>query len=200
MDEELYVVELLTLLAATGYGITISDFRIIVDEIVHFNEPTISRVAVTEKVVRGIMERYDHLHTIYSDSVDKQRAEKATIDTRDAVFTKLEAQVQNLNKCGKIPWKNYNSIPSGNIYNMDEVGVDTTKHRNKIVSSKQFKSRAFTVTKEGDNKMNMHITCCLTSRGDGMFFYRLCFILGFFIWLIVAYLLSCNCCRVFIIF
>ena len=69
---------------------------------------------------------------------------------------------------GHVGWKSYQEIPKDNIFNMDEVGNDTTKHRSKIVADKMnILARMFQRTPEGDGKMNMHITACLTTRADG---------------------------------
>jgi hypothetical protein len=50
---------------------------------------------------------------------------------------------------------------------MDEVGSDTTKHRSKVIADAGAIIRKYQETKEGDGKMNMHITACLTTRADG---------------------------------
>ena len=55
------------------------------------------------------------------------------------------------------------------IYNMDEVAVDTIQHRNKVICSKEFAKRCFSVTPEGDGKMNFHVSIALTTRADGKF-------------------------------
>ena len=55
------------------------------------------------------------------------------------------------------------------IYNMDEVAVDTTQYRNKVICSKEFAKRCFSVTPEGDGKMNFHVSIAFTTRADGKF-------------------------------
>ena len=102
-------------------------------------------------------------------SLDPQRAKKATKDTRDAVFTKLDANVRNLNAMGLVTWKSYRDVPGDSIYNMDEVGTDTTKNRSKIICDAATTIRHYSQTNSGDGKMNMHITACLTTRADGEF-------------------------------
>jgi len=69
-------------------------------------------------------------------SLDPKRAWQATEDARDAVFCKLTSYVAMLHAMGYIPWKNYSDIPASSIYNMDELGNDTTKHRNKVLYKK----------------------------------------------------------------
>ena len=61
----------------------------------------------------------------------------------------------------------YRDIPSDCIYNMDEVGSDTTKHRRKVIADKRNPfQRIFMVTPEGD-RMKGHVTACVTTRADG---------------------------------
>jgi len=97
------------------------------------------------------------------------------------MFSKLNAYIQILFAMGAIPWKKYNDIPADAIYNMDEVGNDTTKHRNKILTKKTASgtkevnsTRTFMRTSEGDGRMPWHITICLTTRADGMFWIVVC--------------------------
>ena len=71
---------------------------------------------------------------------------------------------------GHVGWKSYQEIPKDNIFNMDEVGNDTTKHRSKIVADKMnILARMFQRTPEGDGKMNMHITACITTCANGRY-------------------------------
>ena len=106
---------------------------------------------------------------ILAGSLDPARAPKANRATRDAVFFKLDAFIQNLNTMGKVPWKNFKDIPCECIYNMDEASTDTTKHRTKVIADAAAIIRKYTETPEGDNKMNMHITACITTPADGKY-------------------------------
>ena len=90
-------------------------------------------------------------------SLDPKRAWQATEDTRDAVFCKLRSHITMLHAIGYIPWKNNSDIPASSIYNMDELGNDTTKHRNKVLykktdlaSEEASNTQAFMQTSEGD--------------------------------------------------
>jgi hypothetical protein len=83
-----------------------------------------------------MMERNpDLVKLISAGLLDPARARKATRATRDAVFYKLNAFIQNLNCMGKVPWKSYKDVPCQSIYNMDEASTDTTKHRSKIIAN-----------------------------------------------------------------
>jgi hypothetical protein len=68
---------------------------------------------------------------------------------------------------GKVPWRSYREIPGKKIYNMDEASADTTKHRSKVIADEADIIRKYTETPEGYDKMNMHITACLTTCADG---------------------------------
>ena len=52
---------------------------------------------------------------------------------------------------------------------MDEVGTDTTKHRSKLIADATLLRRVFQLTPEGDSKMSMHITACITTCGNGRY-------------------------------
>jgi hypothetical protein len=53
---------------------------------------------------------------------------------------------------------------------VDEVGNDTTKHRSKIVAGKvAIMAQMFQRTPEGDGKMNMHVTACITTCANGRY-------------------------------
>ena len=55
------------------------------------------------------------------------------------------------------------------LYNMDEVGLDITKHRNRVIAGKNCDC-VFAVSSEGDGKMIQHTTLAITSRSDGELF------------------------------
>jgi len=47
---------------------------------------------------------------------------------------------------GKVPWKHFKDIPNGCLYNMDEIAMDTTQHKQKVIGDKQNRSRTFIIT------------------------------------------------------
>ncbi len=55
------------------------------------------------------------------------------------LFLKLNAYIQTLYAMGEIPWLTYSDIPADVIYNMDELGNDTTKHQNKIIQRNEYR-------------------------------------------------------------
>jgi hypothetical protein len=57
------------------------------------------------------------------------------------------------------------------LFNMDEVGNETTKYRSKIVADKvAIMARMFQRRPEGDGKMNMHVTACIiTTCANGRY-------------------------------
>jgi hypothetical protein len=141
-----------------------------INELVNLEVDDREKQEPTEKVVRDILERHPELmKLVNSGSLDPLRAKKANLKTRDTVFSKLQAQVRGLYAQGNFPWKNYCDIPGNCIFNMDEVGTDTTKHRRKVIADKRnIFQRIFTITPEGD-RMKGHITACITTRADGMY-------------------------------
>ena len=144
-----------------------------INEVINLNVDDRERELATEKVVRDILERHPTLmKLVNAGALDPLRAKKANKKSRDTVFSKLQAQVRGLHAQGKMPWKNYCDIPAHCIYNnMDEVGTDTTKHRRKVIADKRnIFQRIFTICPEGD-RMNGHITACITTRADGTLVY-----------------------------
>jgi hypothetical protein len=170
-QEEKGLVHLALTLGKSGMGIDRDELLQIVNEMLNLDLDDREREEATEKTVRCILERHPELmKLVNSGGLDPARARKATKKTRDIVFSKLQAQTRCLYAQGRIPWMDYRDIPSRLIFNMDEVGTDTTKHRRKIIADKRnLFSRIFTVTPEGD-RMKGHITGCITTRADGKFF------------------------------
>ena len=85
------------------------------------------------------------------------------------MFAKLNSYIHLLNAMELVSWKNYQEIPPHCLYNMDELGNDTTKHRKKVIVGKAQHSkeiRTFVKTPEGDGCMPLHITVCLTTWAD----------------------------------
>lgn len=187
--EEEWLYEFIRMLALMGHGVGRSEAQHIIDRIVNANRPDISTHECSANVLNRFLKKYPDLKNVAGASLCPQRACKATVETRDAMFTKLEASVKNLHAGGYVKWKTYSDIPKHCIYNMDEVGIDTTKHRGKVLGSILDSTRQYTITPEGDGKMNMHFTCCLTSRADGEF------ILFRFPWIcVVGFVVGCRVC------
>jgi hypothetical protein len=167
-QEEKGLVRLALILGKSGHGIDRDELLGIVNEMINLDLDEREKEVASEKTIRGILERHpDLMKLVNSGGIDPARARKATKKTRDVVFAKLQAQTRGLYAQGKIPWMDYRDIPSESIYNMDEVGTDTTKHRRKVIADKRnIFQRIFTVTPEGD-RMKGHITACVTTRADG---------------------------------
>lgn len=187
-QEEGSLVHLCLAFGKAGRGVDRDELLQMVNELINIGLDEREREEATEKVVRDILERHPDLtKLVNAGSLDPLRAKKANVKTRDTVFCKLQAQTRGLYADGKIPWKDYRDIPSNRIYNMDEVGTDTTKHRRKIIADKRNPfSRIFTITPEGD-RMRGHITACITTRADG----TLSFVVFYFI---LFYAMLVDCC------
>jgi hypothetical protein len=166
-QEENNLVHLALTIGKAGRGIDREELLEIINQVINIDVDERERETATERVVRDILERNpDLMKLVNAGGLDPLRAKKANKKTKDTVFCKLQAQTRGLYAEGKIPWKNYCDIPSRQIYNMDEVGTDTTKHRRKVLADKRTLARLFTITPEGD-RMKGHITACITTRADG---------------------------------
>jgi hypothetical protein len=167
-NEEKNLVHTALAIGSAGRGVDRDELLEMINAVVNISVDKREREKATEKVVRDILSRQPELmKLVNAGSLDPLRAKKANKKTRDTVFSKLQAQTRGLYAEGKVPWKNYRDIPSNRIYNMDEVGTDTTKHRRKVIADKRNPfQRIFTITPEGD-RMKGHITACITTRADG---------------------------------
>jgi hypothetical protein len=169
-DEELAIVQLCRVLASMGNGVSKQEVLKMIDEYINIEEDERKREECSKKVLRGLFERYtDLVKIVNACSLDPQRARKANTETRDAVFVKLDCYIKSLYAMELVPWKCFGDVSKKSIYNMDEVGTDTTKHRSKIVADALSMIRNFLLTPEGDGRMNMHITACIRTRSDGKF-------------------------------
>ena len=99
-----------------------------IDEYTQIGMDKRERVECSEKVLQSLLKKYkDLVKVISAGSLDPQRARKATRQTRDNVFCKLDAYIRSLHTMSKVPesWRNYKDVPKSAIYSMDEVGTDT---------------------------------------------------------------------------
>ena len=91
----------------------------------------------------------------------------------DTMFKKLSQRSQDPEDSlfNKFPWDSLGLVPPSQIYNMDEMGVDTNKSRKKKAAKKEAATdlrqhaRLFEET-YGDNNP-FHVTGCLTTCADG---------------------------------
>jgi len=171
-NEELAIIQLCRLLGGMGYGITRDELQDIVSSITNFDLDERDAISVSDKVVRGLFSRHgDLLKIVQASSLDPKRAKQACMQTRDAMFAKLDSYICLLKAINLVPWQTYQEIPPNCLFNMDELGNDTTKHRKKVIVGKTQQEakemRTFVKTPEGDGRMPFHITVCLTTRADG---------------------------------
>jgi len=173
--EEHALVQLCTVLGSMGYGVTRGDLHRLADSIVNKNIDEREHVPISKHVTDGLLKCHKNLVKIVAAaSLDPKRARQATVETRNAMFSKLTSYIEILHAMGQLPWHSYIEIPPSSIYNMDELGNDTTKHRNKILQKRTNTgteqanaTRTFMRTSEGDGRMPWHITICLASYADG---------------------------------
>jgi hypothetical protein len=96
-------------MASMGHGVTKPDVLSLIDEYVNLEEDERDSVKVSDKVLRGLFARHkDLIKLVSSGSLDPARARKATKETRDNVFFKMDAYIfRSLHAMGKIPWKSF---------------------------------------------------------------------------------------------
>jgi hypothetical protein len=157
-----------------GHGVTYQEALSMFDNHIHQKVDERDAVECSEKVLCAILKRHKDISKLGSAGlIDPAHAMKATKEMRDAVFSKVDCYVKNLHAMGLTKeWKSYKNIPAECIYNMDKAGMDTTKHRSKVLCNANTTIQKYCQTKEGDGKMNMHITYplpCLTTRANGTF-------------------------------
>eukprot|EP00957_Ditylum_brightwellii_P208959 15359681-Ditylum_brightwellii.AAC.1 len=95
-------------------------------------------VPCTMEIVRDLMKQNKKTASVVSDnSLDKQCADGATRETRDHHFSKVNNYTHLLNKKGSSPYgPDIKNWPVDVLYNIDEIGLDITKYRNKVIAGK----------------------------------------------------------------
>jgi len=170
--EEHEVVQLCTVLGSMGYGITHEDLHSLADSIINKNVEDCEHISISKQVTEGLLKCHKNLVKIVAaTSLDPIRARQATMDTINTMFFKLNSYIEILHTMGQLLWTLYIEIPASSIYNMDELGNDTTKHRNKKKTNtgteQVSKTQTFMHTSKGDGRMPWHIMLCLTTHADG---------------------------------
>jgi hypothetical protein len=170
-NEELAIVQIARLMGSCGAGVGRDEVLDMVNTYIHHHADARMIQPATMNLVEQLLKRHSELAKLVSaSSLDPQRAKQATRETRDAVFFKLDCYVKTLHAMGLCEWESYKDVPDEDKLNMDEVGADTTKHRKKVIADKVADwARVFQVTPEGDGKMNIHVTLCITTCGNGRF-------------------------------
>jgi hypothetical protein len=94
----------------------------LIDKYINLDKDEHQQVATTKNVFRKMRQRHLTIMKIVSaGSLDPApRARKATKETCNMVFCKLEAHISMLHHQGNVPWKSYSEIPANQLYNMDK--------------------------------------------------------------------------------
>ena len=131
--EQENILKISALLSSMGHGASSEVMEIMVNEVVNEKFDERDAVKVSAAVLKLMRKRHPEIGKLRKGaSLDPKRAAKANEDTRDVMFIKLDNWVYLLYRMGVCPWKSYADVPAYLKYNMDELGTDTTKHRNKI--------------------------------------------------------------------
>jgi len=105
-NEECLLVQLCTVLGAMGYGLTRDDLHCLADDLVNQDVDEHEKVSISKHVTEGLLQQHkDLVKVVAAASLDPKRARQATVETRDAMFSKLTAYIELLYATGKIPWK-----------------------------------------------------------------------------------------------
>ena len=173
-EEQKILLECCTILSACARGLTEGELLDIISGIVCEREDERQRIEPSIDVVYCLLQKYPDLRSKVrmSAALDPLWAAQASEETRATFFTKLNNYIEMLHSLKYLPETNYGELCASRngltrLYNMDEVAVDTTQHRNKVICSKEYAKRCFSITPEGDGKMNFHVSIALTTRADG---------------------------------
>ena len=171
-DEEKTVVELCSLLSAMGLGMDVDTYLHVINGILKARVDEKDFVEATPKVVSRLLCKYDNLLSICGgNSINPARVRQADTEVRNAEFVKLANYLELLYKLGKVLWRTWREVPRENKSNMDEVATNAQDHRKKLIACLLSNTmRLFQLTPEGDSKMPMHITLCITTIASGKYF------------------------------
>ena len=109
------------------------------------------------------------LKLINGNAIDPARVRKANKNIRNSVFIKKDNYIKLLHSMEKVPWRSFDEVPQQNIYNMDEIAIDSSGHPQQIVGQYGSLGQAFQITLEGEVRMPFHITICISSCAIGIY-------------------------------
>lgn len=169
-DEEDYLVSTSAMMAISANGLDKDKVLVLVNDLLH-KKGTKDFEDVSMKVVDRIISN-KKLQTYKARSLDPKRINAAREEIKNVYFKKIDNFCRLMHDINPVvfPWKSYADVPPDHLYNMDEIGTDTTKHRNGIVIPKEIVAlyrEIYQATPEGDGKMNIHLSMAVVSRADG---------------------------------
>eukprot|EP00978_Attheya_sp_CCMP212_P023778 scaffold73576_cov56-Attheya_sp.AAC.2 len=101
-------------------GVTDDNQLAIINKIVSessFDVEEDDHIHVCKEVLKNMQEEFKELVKLKTPaSIDLKRAEKATEETRDSMFSRLEYYVELLNKLDLVPWKSFSDVPASCKY------------------------------------------------------------------------------------
>ena len=165
-DLEAYMHGLIKQMALCGQGIGKKIATQLLQQALHkwdsHQERTFSRSTLERFIKRYEMECKN------VKNIDPVRIAQVTPANRDAFFFRLDQVVALLHDHDpiKCPWESWKEVDSRFIDNMDEMGTDSTKHRDLMLIPKEVSHRLFQSTPEGD-RPDTHITLAVFSKSNG---------------------------------
>ena len=165
-DLERYIHGMIKQMALCGQGIGKKIVRQILQEALQKWDSHQDR-ALCRSTLERFVKRYD-LECKSVKNIDPVRISQVSPENRDAFFFRLDQVVSLLHDHDPIncPWKSWKEVDSRFIDNMDEMGTDSTKHRDLLLIPKEVTHRLFQSTPEGD-RPKTHITLAVFSKANG---------------------------------
>jgi hypothetical protein len=169
-EEEKFFADTCVALAAAGNGINEDMLHTILNKYLEEAQPGAGPASID--LVRKVKKRQELATARNVYPIDPARMAQASPDVQNTFFKQVDAiiRVMHLIDPKICPWKCFADVPGAHKYNMDEIGPNPCDHRKPIIVSRAMEAdftRLFQNTREGDGRMNFHITLCVTTQAAG---------------------------------
>jgi hypothetical protein len=132
-EEQELLIQYASMLAIIGHGISKRVLLDLINAIINKDVEKRDQTLATMAVVQKMMKKHPGLmRLVKANSLDPQRAKKATQAVCDHYFAKLENFIKLTNSLGIHVWKSAADVPGRNWYNMDEKSVNPNKAMDKV--------------------------------------------------------------------
>jgi hypothetical protein len=132
-EEQQLLIQYASSLAIIGHGISKRVLLDLINAIVNLNVERRDEKPCTFAVVEKMIKKHPGLmKLVKANSLDPQRAKKATKEVRNHYFSKLDNFIKMTNSIGIHTWKSAADVPARNWYNMDEKSVNPNAALDKV--------------------------------------------------------------------
>lgn len=132
-EEQELLIQYASMLAIIGHGISKRVLLDLINAIINKDVEKRDQTQATMAVVHKMIKKHPGLmRLVKANSLDPQRAKKATQAVCDHYFAKLENFIKLTNSLGIHEWKSAADVPARNWYNMDEKSVNPNKAMDKV--------------------------------------------------------------------